>query len=110
MDRRSFFKSLGNKATQTVVEQLDKRATKQAGRWIRPPYALAELDFLLACSRCGACTEACPHGVVFPLSPHLGPEVVGTPALDLLNRACQLCHDWPCVQACEPGALARQRG
>jgi len=107
MDRRAFFKSLGNKATRAAVEQLDKRARKHAGHWIRPPYALAELEFLLACSRCGACTEACPHDVVFPLGGHLGPEVVGTPALDLLNHGCHLCSDWPCVQACETGALAR---
>jgi len=106
MDRRAFFKSLGHKASRTVVEQLDKRASKRATRWIRPPYALSELEFLLACSRCGACTEACPHGVVFPLGGHLGPEVVGTPALDLLNHACRLCTDWPCVRACETGALA----
>lgn len=107
MDRRAFFKSLGNKATRSAVQHLDKRARKHAGHWIRPPYALPELEFLLACSRCGACTEACPHQVVFPLGGHLGPEVVGTPALDLLNRGCQLCNDWPCVQACETGALVR---
>lgn len=107
MDRRAFFKSLGNKATRSAVQHLDKRARKHAGHWIRPPYALPELEFLLACSRCGACTEACPHQVVFPLGGHLGPEVVGTPALDLLNRGCHLCSDWPCVQACETGALLR---
>jgi ferredoxin-type protein NapG len=25
--------------------------------------------------------------------------------MDLLNKACHLCNDWPCVEACEPGAL-----
>ena len=32
-------------------------------------------------------------------------QVVGTPAMDLLNKACHLCDDWPCVEACEPKAL-----
>ena len=32
-------------------------------------------------------------------------QVIGTPALDLLNKGCHLCDGWPCVKACEPGAL-----
>jgi len=43
--------------------------------------------------------------VVFSLGPQLGADVVGTPALDLTNKACHLCQDWPCVAACEVGAL-----
>jgi ferredoxin-type protein NapG len=66
-----------------------------------------ELDFLLACSRCDKCIEACPHGVLFELPAHTGIQAAGTPAMDLLNRGCHLCLDWPCVSACEPGALRR---
>jgi ferredoxin-type protein NapG len=25
--------------------------------------------------------------------------------MDLLNKGCHLCEDWPCVKACEPKAL-----
>jgi ferredoxin-type protein NapG len=58
-----------------------------------PPYAQDELAFLLACTRCGACVTACPHGVIFPLAPRLGITVAGTPALDLLHKGCHLCED-----------------
>jgi len=105
MDRRSFFRSAFKKTSEKVIKHVDKKVTQAAIHWIRPPYALDELDFLLACTRCDACIEACPHGVVFPLSSRLGVKVVGTPALDLPNKACHLCDDWPCVTACEVDAL-----
>lgn len=105
MDRRDFFKRGMGKVTETAIKHADEKLALRAQQWIRPPFALSELEFLLACTRCMACIEACPHRVIFPLAARLGPDVAGTPALDLLNRACHLCHDWPCVQSCEPKAL-----
>jgi ferredoxin-type protein NapG len=107
MERRDFFRFTVKKARQVAVKGVDSRARKRASHWIRPPYAIDELEFLLACTRCAACIEACPHDVIFALPSRLGAEVVGTPAMDLLNKGCQLCHDWPCVTACEPKALQR---
>ena len=104
MDRREFFRRGIGKVTETAVKQVDDKLARRVN-WIRPPFALPELEFLLACTRCAACIEACPHGVIFPLAARLGPDVVQTPALDLLNKACRLCDGWPCVQVCEPGAL-----
>ncbi len=69
------------------------------------PFAINEFDFILACTRCGDCVEACPHDVIFNLSAKLGMKFAGTPALDLLNKGCHLCEDWPCVSACEAKAL-----
>jgi len=106
MDRREFFRRGFQKATRTAVEQVDARVTAKARHWLRPPFALHELDFLLACTRCGECSKACPHQVIFPLPAKRGVEVASTPALDLLNKGCRLCQDWPCVLACEAGALA----
>jgi len=107
MDRRGFFSHLARQTGETVVREAGRRVESRARHWIRPPFALAELDFLLACSRCGDCMAACPHGVIFPLPARRGADVVNTPALDLLNQACHLCEDWPCVRACEAGALQR---
>jgi ferredoxin-type protein NapG len=107
MDRRAFFNRGLRTVSEKAIEEIDARARHRAAHWIRPPFALDELEFLLACTRCRACIDACPHNVVFPLSARLGAHVAGTPALDLLNRGCRLCEDWPCVAACEPGALKR---
>lgn len=103
--RRAFFRRAAGKAAEKVVEQADARIEARAARWIRPPFAIAEIEFLLACTRCDACIQACPHGVIFRLPSSFGIDVTATPALDLTHKGCRLCADWPCVSACEPAAL-----
>lgn len=105
MDRRAFFTKSVGKVARTVSDHAAEKAAANASRWIRPPFAIEELDFLLACSRCGDCIEACPHDVIFPLASRLGAKVFSTPAMDLANQGCHLCVDWPCVSVCEPKAL-----
>ena len=105
LSRRQFFKSGVGNATKAGIEVIESRVEQKARGWIRPPFARSELEFLLACTRCDACIDACPHGVIFPLPFSRGAEVAATPALDLLNKGCHLCEDWPCVQACGDGAL-----
>lgn len=105
MDRRDFFVKSFKKVTQVAVEAAEDRASQRATHWIRPPFAINELDFLITCTRCDECLKACPHDVIFPLAARLGPSVAKTPALDVLNKGCHLCEDWPCVNACEPDAL-----
>ncbi len=103
--RRNFFRRAAGKAAKHVVEEADARIEARAARWIRPPWAKPELEFVLACSRCGDCIEACPHKVIFPLPASYGVDVATTPVLDVLSGGCHLCEDWPCVSACEPNAL-----
>jgi ferredoxin-type protein NapG len=105
MDRRSFFRSAIDKGGKTVVKAVDVSVKKQASHWIRPPFAINELEFLLAGTRCNDCIDACPHDVIFSLSARVGVRAAGTPALDLLNKGCHLCEDWACVAACTPNAL-----
>ena len=105
MDRRGFFKNIANRATDKPAVIAEKKVNRRAANWIRPPYALDEADFLLACSRCSRCVEACPHQVIFKLPERLGAQVAFTPALDLLKKGCHQCEDWPCVNACEDKAL-----
>ncbi|MBF0400193.1 MAG: hypothetical protein HQL80_02885 [Magnetococcales bacterium] len=110
MERRQFFRLGFEKAVKTAVEWADSAVESRAGRCFRPPYAQREMAFLLTCSRCDRCIQACPHHVLFALPLEMGPQLAATPALDLLNHGCHLCSDWPCVRACEPGALRRPVG
>ena len=75
------------------MRTVDERVTDHAARWLRPPYALPELDFLLACTRCDACIDACPQRVIFALPARCGVAAAGTPALDLSHRGCALCAE-----------------
>lgn len=105
MDRRNFFRHIASRTADAALEHARERAEARARHWFRPPFARPELDFLLACTRCGECISACPHQVIFPLAARLGADVAGSPALDLLHHGCHLCADWPCVAACEADAL-----
>lgn len=105
MDRRAFFTRSAKKVAQGATELLAKKVEENAAHWIRPPFAIDEINFLLSCTRCDKCITACPHNIIFPLPARLGAQVVSTPVLDLLNKSCHLCEDWPCVNACETQAL-----
>jgi len=103
INRRQFFSSLGFKtldwARQTLAQLLD-----QEERPLRPPGALIEEAFLLACTRCGQCVNACPQGCLSQLAPEAGPAV-GTPVLSFLTgKACTNCGQ--CAAICPSGALA----
>lgn len=109
MKRRDFFRLGLQKATSFVVEEAQLRVEQKARTWIRPPFAVAELDFLLRCSRCDDCTNACPYDVIFPLPAKYGVQAVSTPAMDLVGKGCHLCDGWPCVSACKTGALSIEK-
>jgi ferredoxin-type protein NapG len=77
--------------------------TRPAGR-LRPPGALPEPDFLLACHRCNKCVEACPPSAIRPLAATAG-LAAATPVIDPVVQPCHLCADTPCITACPSGAL-----
>lgn len=105
MKRREFFTLGAKRAAGAAYQAVEGLGGGRPKRWLRPPYALTELDFLQNCTRCDKCVEACPHDVLFLLPANCGADVVGTPALDLVAKGCHLCADWPCVTVCEPQAL-----
>jgi ferredoxin-type protein NapG len=105
MKRRDFFRLGVRKVAETAARMASAGVSSATENWIRPPFALGESEFLENCTRCDKCIEACPHGVLFALPPELGNRAAATPAMDLLDRGCHMCADWPCVGACEPDAL-----
>lgn len=108
--RRTFLRqslvSLGS-TVQEFVKHRDAPAVKEAEPekvpiqkgWLRPPGAVQEVDFLDRCTKCGDCIDACQPQVIRKL---LKDE---TPAIFPGEGACQLCHDFPCIAACETDAL-----
>jgi ferredoxin-type protein NapF len=66
---------------------------------LRPPWALGEAAFITACTRCGACVEKCPNGIVVAGSGSF-------PTVDFSRGECSFCGD--CVTACAEGALSQK--
>ena len=71
---------------------------------LRPPGALAESEFLEACTRCGDCIEACEPGAITKASERMR-AAAETPIINPASSPCLLCEDFPCITACETGAL-----
>jgi ferredoxin-type protein NapF len=74
-------------------------ATQAPARPPRPPWALAEADFLQRCTRCGDCITACPQSILLRGDG-------GYPEVRFSARGCTECA--ACVPACTPAALWRQ--
>lgn len=68
---------------------------------IRPPWALAEVEFSVRCTRCDDCLAACPTGILVAGDG-------GFPTVDFRRGECTFCGD--CVAACQPQALRRDAG
>jgi ferredoxin-type protein NapG len=100
MDRRDFLGLRGR-----GVGGANGAASGRGVAWSRPPFAEAERDFLINCTRCDKCIAACQFGTLFRLAEGAGEAMAGTPAMDVRARGCHMCADWPCVAACAPDAL-----
>lgn len=120
LDRRNFFRhglrNLARTVADSVSGELAQGRTQgdrgAAGfaptetrpfRRLRPPGALAEQDFLNACTRCDACFDACPVDAIVPVPD--GRLDAGTPRIVASEAACAVCSDFRCSTVCEPGAL-----
>ncbi|MBL9002382.1 MAG: 4Fe-4S dicluster domain-containing protein [Phycisphaerae bacterium] len=74
----------------------------------RPPGAVDEVAFLAGCTKCGECATACPVGAIV-FAPARFREAAGTPMIEPHTAACIMCPDTPCISACKPGVLRKDR-
>lgn len=79
--------------------EVSRRFWRRGPAPLRPPWALAEAQFIERCSRCGDCQRACPQGIIISGDG-------GFAAIDFSRGGCTFCG--LCVEACTPGALLRQ--
>lgn len=102
LDRRSFFTQGLRRAMQGAVDAIGERVAPVA--YVRPPGALPAAAFVGACTRCGACAEACPVQAISYLGSSHGLSA-GTPILEVAGTACIMCETMPCAVACPTPAL-----
>ena len=75
----------------------------QPQKWLRPPGALPQDDFLSTCSRCAVCVAVCPaHAIKLDTS---GVKGNGAPYIVPSEMACVVCDGLHCMQNCPSGAL-----
>jgi MauM/NapG family ferredoxin protein len=106
-DRRAFFRDTLGRLAKEMARRAEERVVQR--RWFRPPGALPEIEFLAACTRCGACVEICPAHAIRNAPAGAG-LAAGTPVLEPSIQACIVCVDIPCARACPTGALVPPPG
>ena len=107
MERREFLHDLIATAAALVAAPSAVRAqilkNKIGIRYLRPPGALAEDNFVSRCIRCGQCGEACPNRCIKFFGLGNGISSFGTPYITPREQACILCMK--CGEACPTGAI-----
>lgn len=63
---------------------------------IRPPWAVAENEFVARCDQCSECVAACPSHLIEAANN-------GLPFMNFLKGECDFCN--ACARACATGAL-----
>lgn len=105
MKRRDFFRFGFDKSKEVVGEAVETVLEyKYEREFLRPPGALPESKFLLVCTRCGDCQDACSYGAIHLVGLNGGVRAA-TPFIDPYYKACEYCEDMSCVKVCQPGAL-----
>jgi len=121
-NRRKFFattlQSVGLTALGGLLWSGYSDEVKASPLVLRPPGAIKEEDFLVACIKCGLCAEACQNrdtnidketGKARPgtllMAKGGDHKLIGTPYFIPTEVPCYMCEDIPCVPVCPSGAL-----
>lgn len=103
MQRRSFLQSLVAVAVAAVAPASEALQQRTGIRYLRPPGAQEEKEFLSRCIRCGRCGEVCPNRCIQFFGFENGATSIDTPYIIPREQACILCMK--CGDACPTGAL-----
>lgn len=86
-----------------LLEKLPRR--RQPRRYLRPPGALAEDEFLQSCIGCGQCANVCPNKCITLFGLEAGIENLATPKITARAQGCILCM--ACTEVCPTDALEK---
>ncbi len=92
------------KESEFVLKKPVGQSRRSGGFVHRPPHAVPEPEFMVGCTKCDACLQACPPHAIFR-TPESEGILAGLPIIDASAQPCLMCDDMPCVPVCEAGVL-----
>ncbi len=106
MKRRDFLQTLGGGTALALWPAVARSARNRPSlRFLRPPGALPEEDFLYRCIHCGQCGEICPNRCINYFGTENGLASMDTPYIIPREKGCILCMK--CGEVCPTGAIQR---
>lgn len=104
MKRRTFIQGVvGAGLSSLLAENALAAKNKPLLRFLRPPGALPEDEFISRCIRCGKCGETCPNRCIQYFDLENGISSSDTPYIIPREQACILCMK--CGDICPTGAI-----
>ncbi len=106
MNRRYFLQGLiASAAALAVGSAAGYSQQRTSQRYLRPPGALSEDDFVARCIHCGQCGEVCPNRCIHYFNLENGTAVMDTPYITPRDQACILCMK--CGDVCPTDAISK---
>ena len=109
MRRRTFMGKMGTGTLGALVAMAAGNvstagaASSSPLRYLRPPGALPEAEFVSRCIHCGQCGEICPNRCIKYFGIENGTEAIDTPYIIPREKSCILCMK--CGDVCPTGAI-----
>ncbi len=104
MKRRTFIQGvIGTGLSSLLAENTLAARFQPSLRFLRPPGALPEEEFVSRCIRCGKCGETCPNRTIKYFDLENGVSSMDTPYIIPREQACILCMK--CGDICPTGAI-----
>jgi len=102
--RRTFIQGvIGTGLSSLLAENALSARNQPSIRFLRPPGALPEDEFISRCIRCGKCGETCPNRTIKYFDLENGVSSMDTPYIIPREQACILCMK--CGDICPTGAI-----
>ena len=108
ISRKDFLKGIfGFFRAETEGGYKSEKAQKEF--YILPPGAGERDSFLQTCRQSYQCVSVCPYEAIEVCRENGENGCYGYPVIKPRRQACYFCEDFPCIAACESGALSMER-